>query len=250
MGNINPSVQPPANPTVHPHACGEHFPVRTTLSCDLGSSPRLWGTSGKELTKTQRIRFIPTPVGNMQPIGGSPSGVSVHPHACGEHYRDTIAQHTHCGSSPRLWGTFLCSVQFALPIRFIPTPVGNILHQSPTEFATTVHPHACGEHAPIPIRGLFILGSSPRLWGTWDILFPPNQATRFIPTPVGNIHTRSDLSIISAVHPHACGEHQITQTTFLPLAGSSPRLWGTSRGEHPFTILIRFIPTPVGNINH
>jgi hypothetical protein len=58
--------------------------------------------------------------------------------------------------------------------RFIPTPVGNIYD---------------------PVTKLICnLGSSPRLWGTFLLLFGRFLGERFIPTPVGNILYHNPLS--------------------------------------------------------
>jgi len=50
---------------------------------------------------------------------------------------------------------------------------------------------------------------------------------RFIPTPVGNTLFRHPGKDYAAVHPHACGEHDIFVLGEQSLLGSSPRLWGT-----------------------
>jgi len=110
----------------------------------------------------------------------------VHPHACGEHARNSEDRQAFIGSSPRLWGTRLF-IGYEKPLpRFIPTPVGNTPCRHSQRLRDPVHPHACGEH-PIKIRPRKSnLGSSPRLWGTPTngnlFLYQP----RFIPTPVGN----------------------------------------------------------------
>jgi len=49
------------------------------------------------------------------------------------------------------------------------------------------------------------------------------------------------------VHPHACGEHCSAAFVIRPMAGSSPRLWGTLKDVKKEDIEGRFIPTPVGN---
>ena len=50
-----------------------------------------------------------------------------------------------------------------------------------------------------------------------------------------------------AVHPHACGEHYQDIGRCVEHGGSSPRLWGTPVLAHRVHLLIRFIPTLVGN---
>ncbi len=52
------------NPTVHPHACGEHSNCTVVYRAFSGSSPRMWGTLVNDLTGGVGPRFIPTHVGN------------------------------------------------------------------------------------------------------------------------------------------------------------------------------------------
>ena len=70
---------------------------------------------------------------------------------------------------------------------------------------------------------------------------------RFIPTPVGNGPFHGPPSPSRAVHPHACGERLNINGNHLDTPGSSPRLWGTVTTKSLYVLLVRFIPTPVGN---
>ena len=151
------------------------------------------------------------------------------------------------GSSPRLWGTLAFGLTRPGALRFIPTPVGNARCRSASGWRPSVHPHACGERQEIGTAVIFGDGSSPRLWGTRMVLssfsFPP----RFIPTPVGNARRSSPLLSRHPVHPHACGERAAPFHSRHLSPGSSPRLWGTLRGNGGKGYTPRFIPTPVGN---
>ena len=132
---------------------------------------------------------------------------AVHPHACGEHITSNASARAVNGSSPRLWGTQCSSRLRRLLTRFIPTPVGNTAVLTESGGAVTVHPHACGEHGHPQGHRILFHGSSPRLWGTHQLLRWQDSPLRFIPTPVGNTD-RQLVSIVKAtVHPHACGEH-------------------------------------------
>jgi len=93
--------------------------------------------------------------------------------------------------------------------RFIPTCVGNMRRKS----------------------GLsrWIIGSSPRVWGTFE--------------------SRSGIPVVRPVHPHVCGEHLGVPVAGTPPFGSSPRVWGTYRAALIQQAKGRFIPTCVGNIN-
>ena len=146
-----------------------------------------------------------------------------------------------------MWGTRLYHKNATIPMRFIPTHVGNTEPMATMTDAAEVHPHACGEHktaaGTVPIN----TGSSPRMWGTPGRNRLQPNGRRFIPTHVGN--TAGDIltSDPFAVHPHACGEHPQVWCRHRLLSGSSPRMWGTLSifiWSYP---LGRFIPTHVGN---
>ncbi len=136
--------------------------------------------------------------------------------------------------------------------------------------AQTVHPHVCGEHAPLPSPSPPDCGSSPRVWGTWRRGRPGNSPHRFIPTCVGNIAPEGAKRDKGTVHPHVCGEHETRrrpkghEKRFIPTCvgnmaapiafktydyGSSPRVWGTSFLRLRVVQRQRFIPTCVGNMS-
>ena len=85
--------------------------------------------------------------------------------------------------------------------------MGNTLNDAQLERLYSVHPHGCGEHK-VPLSPQFdIYGSSPRMWGTRNVLQARHNATRFIPTDVGNTRIILLNLKIYSVHPHVCGEH-------------------------------------------
>jgi hypothetical protein len=51
-----------------------------------GSSPRPWGALVVGHIFHARNQFIPTPVESMAPSPDTPTIITVHPHACGEHF--------------------------------------------------------------------------------------------------------------------------------------------------------------------
>ncbi len=70
---------------------------------------------------------------------------------------------------------------------------------------------------------------------------------RFIPTRVGNTENPPPIAVLSAVHPHACGEYADRADCQSASGGSSPRVWGIHLWEHRKLPYDRFIPTRVGN---
>ncbi len=232
---------------VHPHGCGEHGFRPVHLPDEFGSSPRVWGTRGLGRIAGPGARFIPTGVGNTVVRCRSDLRLSVHPHGCGEHPSAKQSSGVISGSSPRVWGTHLGSMEIRVRTRFIPTGVGNTRLAEIRGEQSAVHPHGCGEH--ISRRNLRIIapGSSPRVWGTrwrWDTSY---LKCRFIPTGVGNTFSYTDARRDLSVHPHGCGEHVSVAPNHKPDHGSSPRVWGTPAWWRQESFQKRFIPTGVGN---
>ena len=192
---------------VHPHARGEHGCTEPAGMSIDGSSPRTWGTLRNADSRKHGSRFIPTHVGNTWALLSASMRKTVHPHARGEHSSLTGRTVTTGGSSPRTWGTLFCrSCGSGFP-RFIPTHVGNTTTVSARSAASTVHPHARGEHCNAGEILLQSPGSSPRTWGTQPAELGAPAHRRFIPTHVGNTRQNRALHIHNAVHPHARGEH-------------------------------------------
>ena len=167
----------------------------------------MWGTQVAERGLDVEERFIPTHVGNTGNGGAARERVSVHPHACGEHFCLIPYPTSLHGSSPRMWGTLNCLDVVDNISRFIPTHVGNTRDTMTTIYEETVHPHACGEHLSQIEKPDLGYGSSPRMWGTPGNTFPHHINHWFIPTHVGNTDMSWYQNGISSVHPHACGEH-------------------------------------------
>ncbi len=186
VGNTHYAPGDSLQRAVHPHACGEHGGIGTGMTPQLGSSPRLWGTQLRQPAGIYPRRFIPTPVGNTAAVNIPLAQSTVHPHACGEHFKRVGAALDSIGSSPRLWGTHDPIVLCNDDRRFIPTPVGNTKRGQAWRSGIAVHPHACGEHPCLPTGRRRRVGSSPRLWGTLNNPACQIVARRFIPTPVGN----------------------------------------------------------------
>ena len=71
--------------SVHPHGCGEHIFMFSPFRHVNGSSPRVWGTHPRPICDLYTRRFIPTGVGNTDPLFSTRIHLPVHPHGCGEH---------------------------------------------------------------------------------------------------------------------------------------------------------------------
>ena len=132
--------------TDHPHACGENHCIKPHAQHYFGPSPRVWGKLPPEAIRTASIRTIPTRVGKTAVLRLRLRVTPDHPHACGENKWIATATGAPGGPSPRVWGKHAHSGIFKPDCRTIPTRVGKTLLPSQTSFATTDHPHACGEN--------------------------------------------------------------------------------------------------------
>ena len=77
--------------------------------------------------------------------------------------------------------------------------------------------------------------------------YHPKSTARFIPTHVGNTPPVTSPSGSGTVHPHTRGEHIFVHWSARYGVGSSPHTWGTHSNGCIVHLVIRFIPTHVGN---
>jgi len=249
VGNMDGAHKIQSRTAVHPHVCGEHFCYRRHAADNDGSSPRVWGTYGGLDGCFPGDRFIPTCVGNIKSTCCRIRQCAVHPHVCGEHNTAAVITMAMGGSSPRVWGTCLVWNVFFQNMRVIPTGVGNMTLGAGRTFAPAVHPHVCGEHGDEVIRDGGIGGSSPRVWGTCcGHKYLHHKSAGSSPRVWGTCLAFPSRERRPSVHPHVCGEHEVTAHHTSAATGSSPRVWGTCKRQRFILPRHRFIPTCVGNI--
>ena len=174
----------------HPRACGEHVERRSTVVCDVGSSPRLRGTRTNRVCAGCWLGIIPALAGNTLPSQPPVRLNRDHPRACGEHMPRACGMRLCAGSSPRLRGTRQHSNHSGCRSGIIPALAGNTLRPAPRRCGRRDHPRACGEHYRLVKAICRLVGSSPRLRGT---PFPPVQGTQtggIIPALAGNTALR------------------------------------------------------------
>ena len=167
VGTTSARLRHSRSNAVHPHACGDHLIIPPSKRHVIGTSPRVWGPRYADRGVVLRDRYIPTRVGTTAKQRLPKNGVTVHPHACGDHGLKLSPEN---------------EVR-----RYIPTRVGTTfvpVTKSSDKYGTS--PRVWG---PLVAGRLFRRerGTSPRVWG------PPGD-------------TDYDTDYI-AVHPHACGDH-------------------------------------------
>ena len=84
MGNATPIRRSSTRATVHPHVHGERGRTHHETAGRFGSSPRTWGTLSIPPSVDDRVRFIPTYMGNARATSHNLPSTTVHPHVHGE----------------------------------------------------------------------------------------------------------------------------------------------------------------------
>ena len=193
-------------------------------------------------------RFTPTGVGTIFLMPSPAQAQAVHPHGRG----DNVAPHsvitTQGGSPPRAWGQFPPRRRRRRRLRFTPTGVGTINHQTRSQSGTTVHPHGRGDNIRSGRTGPSAIGSPPRAWGQSPSYTRGEMVERFTPTGVGTIRTGPLAISLSPVHPHGRGDNSWIGGLVAELLGSPPRAWGQCLVGSDVGGVRRFTPTGVGTI--
>ncbi len=247
VGNTDGRCRCRAGWSVHPHARGEHAGDHQVRPGRDGPPPRAWGTRKRSISTPQVERSTPTRVGNTLPQGICWQPLAVHPHARGEHAKQSPQNWFRLGPPPRAWGTRVAPRPRASAQRSTPTRVGNTRRRSSPGGPTLVHPHARGEHRTRRGCAVRHSGPPPRAWGTHLCQTTGSDIRRSTPTRVGNTPPSPRRRRCDTVHPHARGEHARAMPTTRPQSGPPPRAWGTLDQGGPFGHALRSTPTRVGN---
>ena len=200
---------------------------RSTVVCDVGSSPRLRGTRPFVDGDAVGVGIIPALAGNTLPSQPPVRLNRDHPRACGEHGTMSIRAAARQGSSPRLRGTPTPPRPCAPTAGIIPALAGNTVPYGTPDSSARDHPRACGEHCHRPDTLGMLPGSSPRLRGTPITTTISTHLNRIIPALAGNTTYVRVKGLGLEDHPRACGEHSQVRLRWRQPRGSSPRLRGT-----------------------
>ena len=105
----------------------------------------------------------------------------------------------------------------------------------------------CGEHPQAVAAGGNLVGSSPRVRGTPEMVFPFAIALGIIPACAGNTSWQSTPLRCCRDHPRVCGEHRTANVKMHVQPGSSPRVRGTPHDRISETVVGGIIPACAGN---
>ena len=146
-GNSLPRPPRLAGPPVHPRVCGELKAFGDQAGSLAGSSPRVRGTPPSQEFSGGLGRFIPACAGNSAALASAAAPLG--------------------GSSPRVRGTRpkgTCRCR-SPPVH--PRVCGELCAELCVKARwPAVHPRVCGELCVLPLVGLVVGGSSPRVRGT------------------------------------------------------------------------------------
>ena len=93
-----------------------------------------------------------------------------------------------------------------------------------------------------------ILGSSPRMRGTYAVAASDGTCLGIIPAYAGNMLFEVAPLAPSWDHPRVCGEHSARERVDLVIKPSSPRMRGTFDTDHTCIVISGIIPAYAGNI--
>ena len=172
-------------------------------------------------------RIIPAYAGSTKAVlSRPPPGYQDHPRVCGEHALGADGHIGNPGSSPRMRGAL---VPWGLLIAgggIIPAYAGSTQKAAHRRRSQRDHPRVCGEHDKVPVDGLIVAGSSPRMRGALGVTSYYIEEERIIPAYAGSTFRQTWSQHDGADHPRVCGEHAIRKRRNRPGAGSSPRMRG------------------------
>ena len=97
----------------HPRGCGEHAEVGEIPGAEKGSSPRMRGALGGNVSLPDFRRIIPADAGSTQPETGRICHTGDHPRGCGEHLMYGEPSMPNMGSSPRMRGALSIAAGYA-----------------------------------------------------------------------------------------------------------------------------------------
>ena len=111
----------------HPRGCGEQDKGTSRERPGLGSPPRMRGTECGGECFAVLPRITPADAGNRTRRRKRRGPRRDHPRGCGEQACGTPARVRVCGSPPRMRGTVIFLLAFALSVRITPADAGNRL---------------------------------------------------------------------------------------------------------------------------
>ena len=189
---------------------------------------------------------IPTCVGQPAWPCTTWTQAMVYPHVCGAASSPFQRRGSLPGLSPRVWGSHTGKWLQKTAAGSIPTCVGQPGATTRCGRWREVYPHVCGAARLTRVISVTSSGLSPRVWGSQQGSSGWMERERSIPTCVGQPIGYRRVPRNVEVYPHVCGAARMPQSRPSSRKGLSPRVWGSHVVERTQPLVIRSIPTCVG----
>ena len=131
----------------HPRGCGAHHALPSVAVLPAGSSPRVRGSPASVSESLPLNGIIPAGAGLTKIETQIDSLVRDHPRGCGAHHCEQPVLSGLRGSSPRVRGSLVSSVQELKEKRIIPAGAGLTSCSALLSPCRRDHPRGCGAHA-------------------------------------------------------------------------------------------------------
>ena len=165
------------------------------------------GTLLRTFDEHYMFGIIPAYAGNTQCAHLDATDPRDHPRVCGEHFNGYVGQCVLAGSSPRMRGTQVLTLQFLHLMGIIPAYAGNTRLPCSHIGWFRDHPRVCGEHTRKERAHHLARGSSPRMRGTPGKEHVDIRLHGIIPAYAGNTFIMPFIGQVLGDHPRVCGEH-------------------------------------------
>ena len=192
-GTTEGYVTAPSPSWAHPRSRGEHH-FSVSFRCRFGgSSPLARGTLLSVFNRVREKGLIPARAGNTRRLRRLRGWTGAHPRSRGEHCYWSHRMDDPEGSSPLARGTHPRGRNSLGGSGLIPARAGNTCGSTSGYRTARAHPRSRGEHRPLAIGALPLLGSSPLARGTRIMHKGGTSKSGLIPARAGNTTSSSSI---------------------------------------------------------
>ncbi len=236
----------PPGPPVYPRACGGTTPSRRRWWRQWALSPRVRGNHFALFLLVNKPGSIPARAGEpglrsmLERVGW------VYPRACGGTDATREGCVVHDGLSPRVRGNRPVGPPRCACIGSIPARAGEPRGYQDCDWSAWVYPRACGGTVQAYAIRYRPPGLSPRVRGNRGVVRVGQQGQRSIPACAGEPGLSSQICLVGAVYPRACGETEAALGYAALGCGLSPRVRGNRPHRRPRPSSLRSIPARAG----
>ena len=145
-GTTSSSVRPFSTSKDHPRLCGDHFPIKKSLSWVAGSPPLMRGPPAERSYSYCLERITPAYAGTTRSSSIARRANSDHPRLCGDHRRPGARGEGYTGSPPLMRGPPILPVSHVFVGGITPAYAGTTSSLLTFLRCSWDHPRLCGDH--------------------------------------------------------------------------------------------------------